>query len=181
MRTSTSVLITLVIAGVLAGCDAPRPEGLPAGLDQINAIVNDESLTVQQKRSQLEDLGLNPLVINAILASERTGNQFGGDLRTAYDKVTGGHLNELTPDEVQIYGDEVEAVSANGTDFTFTDAQAQEIVDLFRANNIATSAELSAFLDDPASAAVLPADLTSAQLTRLFVDFDTTLLLPKLP
>jgi hypothetical protein len=178
----TGILTVLVItAGILAGCNAPRPEALPAGLDDVNLILDDSNLSAQEKRSALADLGLTPVVINALLRSERTANQFGGDLRSAYDKVVAGTLNQLTPDEVQIYADEAKSVDSATTDFVPTDQQAQETVDFFRTHDITTSAELVAVLDNPAVAASLPADLTAANLTGLFVDFDPALLLPNLP
>jgi hypothetical protein len=180
MRISI-LTIVLAAAGTLAGCDAPRPDALPAGLDEINLILDNTALSAQQKRVSLEDLGLSPVVINGLLRSERTGNQFGGDLRSAYDKVVGGTLDQLTPDEVQIYGDAAEPLAGTGSDFTFTDAQAQEIVDFFVSHAVATSADLVAVLDDPAQAAGLPADISSTALTGLFVDFDPELLLSELP
>jgi hypothetical protein len=180
MRTSVLILF-LAAASILAGCNAPRPDALPADLDQINLILDDSSLSAQQKRAALEDLGLDPVIINGLLHSQRTGNQFGGDLRSAYEKVTADALDQLTPDEVQIYGDAAEPLAEGDSNFTFTDAQAQEIVNFFGTHGIASSTDLATVLDDPAQAAGLPADITSAALIGLFVDFDPQLLLPDLP
>ena len=81
------------------------PALVPATLQQIDPIVNSTTLTPQQQRVQLEALGVVPETINSLLRNERTGNQYGGDLRTAYTKVTLPNFVLLTPDEVQIYGD----------------------------------------------------------------------------
>ena len=125
------------------------------------------------------DLGFDPIAINALLIDERLANQFGGDLRTAYTKVTGGRFDLLTPDEVQVFGDEASAVSTSGLDVAIKDDQAQAIVSFFQSNNIRTPTDLSNYLADPQN--VVPTAIPSNVLTPLFVDFDTSLLLPKLP
>jgi len=169
--------ILLVLA---AGCEPTLVDALPPTMKDIDPIVTDTSLSPQEKRQRLTELGLTPLVINALLRNERTGNQFGGDLRSAYEKVTAGRLDELTPDEVQIYGDEAESV-ASGQDFTLSDKQAQAVVDLFRQEGIKTPQDLADFLSDPVNAAGVPADLPQDTVLALFVDFDPSELVDVLP
>ena len=119
-------------------------------------------------------------MINALLTSERTANQYGGDLRSAYDKVKSERFNELTPDEVQLYGDEASDVD-DGISFTLTDEQAQAIVDFFQDNSVATRNELIAFLDDPIKVAGISSEIPSDVLNDLFIDFDPDALLESLP
>lgn len=167
----------LVLAG---GCDAPVLDALPPTLEQVQSIRDDNDLSSQQKRTALEQLGLTPLVINGVLGSVRTGNQYGGDLRSAYDKVTGDQLNELTPDEVQIYGDAASDAEAD-LDVVLNDAEAQAIVDVFRDNEIASKDDLLDLLEDPVKAAMIPGDVPDGALNDLFVDFDPAALLESLP
>jgi hypothetical protein len=180
MRASV-LTVLLLVAGLLTACDAPRPNALPAESDDVDAILDNNTLSAQEKRVALEELGFSPVIINGLLRGERTGNQFGGDLRTAYNKVVAGTLNQLTPDEIQIYGDAAEPLAPDGSEFTFTDAQAQDIANFFDSNGVETPADLATVLGDPVVAAGLPADLDSDTLIGLFVDFDPELLLPELP
>lgn len=178
---SKCVLSSLVVvAGLAVGC---YPEDFPATtnatLEDANRVINDADLNVQQKREQLASLGLSPSAINALLNDERTGNQFGGDLRTAFNKVTGGRFTELTPDEVQIYGDEASAISTDDElDVEFTDDEAIDVTRLFNDIGITNRAALEAFLDQGNE----PAGLVAGDVYRaLFVDFDPNQLLAQLP
>lgn len=151
---------------------------LPPTLREIDAIAADDSLSPQEKRLRLEELGLEPLVINAVLADQRTANQFGGDLRSAYDKVVGGQFDQMTPDEIQLYNDAARSAS-NTISFTLSDAEAQAIRDLFVNNDIQTEAELSAFLANPENE--VPAPIPDGALQQLFVDLDPALVRDQLP
>jgi len=174
-----------VLFVVLTACDVPFDNVLPPSREDIQAIRNDSDLTPQEKRAGLEALGLSPLIINGILIEERTGNQYGGDLRTAYNKITGGQFDELTPDEVQILADtatdlddDVDAI--DGLD-ELTDAQAQTIVTFFQSNDITSKEDLIVFLEDPLNVAMIPSDIPDGALDALFVEFDTDLLIDELP
>jgi hypothetical protein len=174
-------VLLISIGAVLFVCGCPPetyPNVVPATLAEINPIVDSTTLTSQQQRLQLAALGLVPETINALLRSERTGNQYGGDLRTAYEKVIVPNFELLTPDEVQIYGDGASEADPN-LSFSLTDSQAQAIVTLFADNALRTPDELSTFLADPAT--VLPTTIPDNTLTPLFVEFDPNLLLPFLP
>ncbi len=174
-----------LLSGLLAstllytvGCPPDRFDNtLPPLQSQVSRIQNDSTLTPQQQRQQLEDLGLTPSIINAILRSVRTGNQFGGDLRTAYEKIAGERFTELTPDEVQIYGDEATKLQASLA-INLDDAPAQAIVDFFQQQQINTRAELTAYL---ASGNEIPGTIPAGVLPNLFVDFDPALVIPDLP
>jgi hypothetical protein len=176
------ILITsaLTAALFLTGCSAPLHDAYSATLLDVNPILNDTTLTPQQKRDQLEALGFSPTVINGLLRNVRTGNQFGGDLRTAYDKVTGGRLDELTPDEVQIYADEASSVS-NDFSYTLSDEAAQDIVWVFQTHRLTTAAQLDAFLADPDNVLALPGDIPDGALEDIFVTFDPAELIESLP
>ncbi len=171
--------VLLLAAGLLGGCPEKYANRVGTDIPAVTAIRKDTSLTPQQKRDRLTDLGFDPVTINALLIDERLANQFGGDLRTAYTKVTSDRLDLLTPDEVQVYGDEASAVSTTGLDVSIKDDQAQAIVTFFADNHIRTRAELSNYLGDPQN--VVPDAIPTGVLKPLFVDFDPSLLLPKLP
>ncbi len=182
MRVTTLATIaigTLLLAG---GCP---PEifnnALPTTLEDINQIRGDSSLSTQEKRTQLGALGIAPLTINALLNSERLGNQYGGDLGTAYAKLIAPNLRSLTPDEVQIFGDEATAVIDDDTvlSIALTDAEALAITTFFDDNGLLTPDELEAYLDNTAN--TVPDTIPDDVLRGLFVDFDTDLLLPELP
>ncbi len=172
-------LTVLLAAALLGGCP-PEEFGhaLPTTLTDVTRIVDDTTLTDQEKRVQLEGLGLSPSTINAFLQAQRTGNQFGGDLRSAYDKVVGNRLTALTPDEVQIYGDEAGAADKTLT-ATLNDEQAQAVVTFFSDFGISSRDELTAFLDTPGQ--TVPSLIPDGVLRALFVNFDSDLLLPRLP
>lgn len=173
------VAVVLVSVGaVLFTCGCPPetfPNVVPATLTEINAVVNSTTLTAQQKRDQLTELGLVPETVNALLKNERLGNQYGGDLRSAYTTIIIPDFTLLSPDQVQVYDDAAGSLDPNLA-FSITDAQAQAIVDLFAAYDIRTPDELTAFLDDPES--VVPTTIPDNVLAPLFVDFDPALLLP---
>jgi hypothetical protein len=175
-------LLGCVTLLLVVGCPAEDYQNaVSTTLDAINRIRNDTSLTAQEMRTQLADLGLDSSTINALLKSQRLGNQFGGDLRTAYEKVVGGQLSSLTPDEVQIYGDEATTVVNDSTTLSvaYTDTEAQAVLDFFVQNQINTVQELSAYLND--SSNTVPATIPSGTLQGLFVDFDPSKLLSVLP
>ena len=173
----------VLLAGltVLVGaCNGPLLDIVPPSLSDINRIRDSETLSAAQKRAALTDLGLTPVVINGLLDDERLANQFGGDLRSAYEAVTEDRLDELTPDEVQIFGDAASEV-ASSVNYDLSDEEAQAIVDFFQGNDISSQDELIAFLDDPINVASISADIPDGALNDLFVDFDPSLLIDQLP
>ena len=175
---STIAACGLLLSGLL-GCPSQNfPNAIDATLADVQAIVNDTALSLQQQRDKLAALGLSQTSINGILNGQRLGNQFGGTLQTAYDKVVAGHDSTLTPDEVQLYGDAAQKVSG-GPNFTISDAAAAAVVDLFVEHKLNTSADVSAFLADPTqdTPAAIPANL----LQQLFVEFDPTQVNSQLP
>jgi hypothetical protein len=180
VRNSTLIFCVAVLAAFVGACPGPLPDALPTTLPDVVNIRDNTNLTPQAKRAALANLGFTPVEINGLLKDTRIANQFGGDLRTAYEKVTGGRFTELTPDEVQIYGDTAQEVEPTLT-YTLSDTQAQAIVDFFQNNGVSTKDALAAFLDDPAKAASISADIPSGALNDLFVTFDTTLLANSLP
>jgi len=172
---------TLKACGVLllgllptaAGCgQTVFPAALGVILDDVISVRDDDNLTAQEKRERLEAMGLTPVLINGILQGERLGNQFGGTLETAYEKVVAGRLSDMTPDEIQHYGD------ATGVT-EYSDEQAQAIADLFADKNIRTPEDLAALLDDPTEA--IPASISADDLQTVFVDTDPSNVLERLP
>lgn len=178
MRRMLGVVLLMGLA--LSGCLPPEQfeSAAPATLSEIDPIRDNEDLTPQQMRSQLEELGLSPPTINALLKDERLGNQFGGDLRTAYTKVTAPSFTKLTPDEIQVYGDEASSVDEE-LNVSLTDEEAQAIVTLFQANDLSSPEKLEAFLNNPSN--TVPSEIPDGVLSALFLDFDAALLLPRLP
>ncbi len=162
-----------------SGCAPDRfPNSIPASTDAIDRVTADEDLSAQEKRRELELLGVPADVINALLSEEREGNQFGGDLRSAFDLIAAGRFSELTPDEVQIYADEA-AETGTATSFDLDDSQAQAIVLLLREEGIDTQDQLSAFLDDMSTE--VPATIPDGALRGIFLDFDADSLIDRLP
>lgn len=154
----------LSVALALAGCGLQSsPAGLGTDLTQVDRIRNDADLSPQQRRDALAALGIDPVTINGLLGAERLANQFGGDVESAFRKISGGSLNTLTPDEVQAYGD-----ATNLT--TYADAEAQLIATLFAERGIRSADELMNLLDDPAGA--LPTGIDEQNLRDVFVDFN---------
>ncbi len=171
--------LLLAICTFATGCGAVNlPDGVAPSLQEVERVVNDSSLNGQEKRDALAALGLDALRINALLRAERTANQFGGTLRSAIDKVSASRFSQLTPDEVQLYGD---AAAATGGPFTGTvsDDAAQAIVSLFANRAIDDADALDAFLDDPGNET--PAGIPNDTLRPLFVDEDPDDVLSQLP
>lgn len=161
-----------------SGCGlTSAPDAIDSYTVDVDRIRNDTTLSAQQRRVQLRELGLTDTTINGLLRSERTGNQYGGDLRSAYDKVHGDTYNTMTPDEVQLFGDA--ARSANGPSFQFTDAQAQAIADLFRNQDLRSATDVTTYVNNPD--VEIPDAIPDGALTQLFVDFDETEILDQLP
>ncbi len=153
---------------------------LDAALDEIDMIREDSNLTAQEMRIALAELGISERTINALLIDERLANQYGGDLRSAYAKVVEPDLKALTPDEIQIYGDEASAVdSSDDLDVELTDNEALTIRNWFERRNVATPAELVVALED--SSTVISDETLADTLEALFIDFDSDLLLAELP
>lgn len=180
MKTPVLLMAVLAVSLLCWACPAPLPNAHPTALPEVNAIRDDGDLTPQEKRAALAALGFAPTTINALLRDERLANQFGGDLRSAYDKVTSDQIDALTPDEIQAYGDGAnEAEDSN--DYTLDDAEAQVLVDFFDANAIQSEGDLVDFLDDPAKAATVPTGIPEGILNDLFIEFDPDALLEVLP
>lgn len=171
-------LLSIAFVLLLGGCPPERfPDSLPPLQDDVNSVISGDG-TAQEKREALEDLGLTPLVINALLVNEETGNQYGGDLRTAYDKIVGDRFTDLTPDEIQIYANAAEDVDES-LDVAVTDAEAQAILDLFAAEDIDSANELNTYLLEPANE--VPGDIPNDVLQQLFVDFNPASVVDSLP
>lgn len=173
MKTTVSYAAIILIAGVwLCGCGQMNfPAALGLTLDELEQIRDDTDLTAQEKRDKLAELGIDDVLANGILRNERLGNQFGGTLSSAWQKVKDGQLSTMTPDEVQLYGDAATVV--------FSDDAAQSAVNLFRGANINTSDALAAYLDDPANE--LDPDLDEANLRTAFIDTSPDDLIDLLP
>ncbi len=178
----TRILVLLIGLATLSGCVPPPhfPDAASVTLQEINQITSNTNLTVQEQRTQLAALGLDSSTIDALLQSQRLGNQGGGDLRSAYDKITGGQMTTLTPDEVQIYGDSATTADTTGQlHVSLTDPEAQAIVDFFQAQNLNTRDQLSNYLKNANNP--VPDTIPAGVLNSLFVTFDPALLLPTLP
>jgi hypothetical protein len=168
-----------VVLWAVAGCEpSVFPAGAGPSLNAVEQIRDDSDLTVVEKRTELALLGLDDVTINAILVDERTGNQFGGDLRTAYDKVVGQRLDTLTPDEVQVYADAASEASED-FDHTVSDSEAAAVVRLLSDNDLRTSGDLNVYLADNANS--VPSAIPENLLQDVFLDFDPDLLLDELP
>ena len=81
-------------------------------------------------------------------------------------------MSTLTPDELQYYADAADIT-------TYSDTEAQEIVDFLVDEQIASLTALEEFLDDPSTA--LPAEIDETDLRGVFVDTDITAVQDKLP
>lgn len=173
MKRARRHLLAMIAGPLIAGCGQTH---FPAAVDTTsNAVANirdSTSLDAQQKRERLREFGLSEVVINGLLRDERTGNQYGGTLRTAFDKVVAGAYATLTPDEIQLYGD------ASATR-TYSDAEAQAVSDLFVAQSINTADDLADYLDNPANE--LDAEIDADDLRSIFVDLDPDSLLDQIP
>ncbi len=174
------LILGATLLALVGGCNGPLSDSLPTTLIQVNAILTDSTLSGEVKRARLAELGFTPAQIDTFLTNERTANQGGGNLRTAYDKVVNSQLNQLTPDEIQLYADAAK-VADSTISFTLSDQNAQAIADLFQSNAIASKDQLSAFLDDPAEAVTIPSTVPDGSLKAVFVTLDPTLLNEQLP
>jgi len=172
----------LLGAALLAACCSCAPttfvNSFPPTLEEVNRIRDDNTLSASEKRDRLVALGLDPLTINAVLQAMPRGNQFGGSPRSAWDKVSLGELDQMTPDEVQLYGDVVSAAS-EFLDLDLTDAEAQGCVDLFTEQDIQTRDELSSYLANPDNP--IPSTIAREILVDLFVDTDPRDVISGLP
>ncbi len=177
-------LTTGLLSGTLLfliGCPAESFDSLaPATLAEIDRIRNDTTMPVPEMRSRLAELGLDPITINAVLWDKPLGNQFGGTLRTAYEKLTIPDFTALTPDEIQMF-----AAKATEVDDTlslqFNDQQAQALSNMFRNNSLTSPADLTSYLDTPGNSVPTAVGVGDEDVRSLFVDFDLSLLLPELP
>lgn len=181
LRSLTGWLSGPALFALCAGtsCDSEVFENsLTPRLASVVEVRDSTALSGQEKRAALAGMGLDPLTINAILRGVRTANQFGGTLRTSFEKVSGDRLSELTPDEVQLYSDA--AVDVDGTiNYSITDPQADAAVQLFDQYGIESRDALAALLGDPA--APPPNGLPDGFLNDVFVAFDPTRLASVLP
>lgn len=169
---SASLMFALSCFVFATGCGQTYfPDALPVSLETVDEIRNSDTLTPAEMRSQLADYGIDDVTINGLLSAVRLADQFGGDLQSAYDKVVDGQLSQMTPDEVQYYGDAT-AIT------TYTDSEAQAIVDFFTDEEIDTVAELETFLDE--SADQLPDDIDEENLRSVFIETSTDDVLAKI-
>lgn len=174
--TALVVLTGLVV--LTLGCPGEDfPNRLEATLVEVNEVRTSDS-DPQEQREDLRALGFSETDINALLSAERTGNQFGGNLTSAFADVSEGRFQMLTPDEIQIYGDAAGDVDG-GPNFTLSDAEAQAILELFVSGDIDDADALSAFLADPANE--IPESIPDDVLEELFVDFDPSGVVDQLP
>ncbi len=163
----------MAAAAFVLGCGQTEfPAALGPMYSDVNEVVTSGSLAPQEKRDRLAAMGIDEVTINGLLVDERLANQFGGSLADAIDKVAAGRLFDLTPDEVQYYGDATDAT-------TYADSEAQAIADFFRQNAIGTPDDLQAFLDDPASE--LPEDIDQTDLETVFITTSIDDVRDKLP
>lgn len=179
MRTvSLSIVVSTLFLLACGGCPPENyPTNIAVTLTEINEIRNDSTTTIQEKRAALVALGLDTLTIDSLLRTDPDGNQGGGDLRTAYDKIVAGDFQDLTPDEVQIYNNA--AADADSTiEVSLTDAEALAVTQFFQDIGLNSADELEAYLN---AGGPVPDDIPDGALTSIFVDFDPTLLLSDLP
>lgn len=154
------------------GCGQTEfPDALDPTPNEVGDIVSS-SLSPQEKRDRLAAMGVDDVTINGLLADERLANQFGGSLQDAIDKVAAGRMFDLTPDEVQYYGDATDIT-------TYADEEAQAIADFFAEHAIGTPDDLQAFLDDPARE--LPEAIDQQDLEAVFITTSIDDVRDKLP
>jgi hypothetical protein len=167
MRPNLFLTTMLIGVGLMlaAGCgQTDYPATLNATLQEVDEIRNSSTLEPQEMRDALAAFGIDAVTVNGLLWKVRLANQFGGDLASAYDKVVNDQLAEMTPDEVQFYGDATDEV-------TLDDAEAQAIADFFRDDSIDSLTELEDFLDDTANE--LPTGVDEENLRAVFIDTST--------
>jgi hypothetical protein len=165
------------------GCGQTEfPAALDPTLEQVNQVSNSDTLDPQEKRAELAKLGINETIINGLLREERLANQYGARLQVgssthtglaaALYKVENEMLRELTPDEVQYYGDGTEVIE-------YTDEEAQAIVDFFEEAGLKSPNELEDYLDDPTTG--LPTAIDETTLRDVFIDTSPDDVRDKLP
>ncbi|MBP7747122.1 MAG: hypothetical protein KA383_13435 [Phycisphaerae bacterium] len=176
------MLVVLVTCGALLGPGGCPPEDYPdfapVTLKEIDLVRNDATLTPQEQRVALAELGLSSATIDVLLKDKSLANQGGGDLRTAYTKLVAPDFLALTPDEIQIFASTASSVD-DDLSYTLTDVQARAIVDFFNDYDMGSPEALAAFLEDTPDA--VPGTIPDDVLQDLFIDFDLSLLLPELP
>lgn len=157
-------------AAALAGCGQTDFEAdFGVSLEMVQEVIDDEELTSQETREALAALGIDEVTINALLRADRVANQFGGDLRSAFLKISGGRFGELTPDEAQVYGDATQVTE-------FSDTEAQAIVDFFVEVGVNDADALQTLLDAPGFQ--IPTGIDDVNLREVFVDFDPDDVIP---
>lgn len=82
-------------------------------------------------------------------ADARTSNQGGGNILTAGLKVNNGELTSLTPDEIQIIGDQLSTFVPDAPDIELTDDQAEIIEQVLGDNDINTIEDAIALAQNP--------------------------------
>ena len=164
IRNSISIVLLSGICLSIGCGQVFYPAALGLSLEDVQEIINNDSLDAQEKRERLADNGIDEVVINGLLKDERLANQFGGDLESAYDKVVGDQMTEMTPDEVQYYGDATDQT-------TYDDTEAQAIVDFFIDNEIDSLTELEDYLDDDTQE--IPSAIDETNLRSVFIDTST--------
>ena len=158
------MVLTGLAVALAGGCGTTHFDAaLPATLQDVDAIRDNDALAPSEMREQLAALGIDPVTINGLLAGVRLANQFGGTLTSAYNHVINDEFTELTPDEVQLYGDATDQT-------TYSDDEAQAIVWFFGDNDIDSAEELQAFVDDPAND--VPAEIDAGILVEVFIHTD---------
>jgi hypothetical protein len=167
---------------LLWGCP-PENYGdlLSPTLAEITRIHDDTTMSPQEMRSRLAELGLDSVTIDAVLQDKPLANQGGGTLRTAYQKLVAPDFMALTPDEVQLFGIQANKIDSTLASGNITDEQAQAIVSMFQNNFLSSPADVTAFLDTPGNN--VPSVVTNgdALVRGLFVNFAFQSLLPFLP
>ncbi|MBL8880096.1 MAG: hypothetical protein JNG88_13340, partial [Phycisphaerales bacterium] len=163
-----------------AGCgldDTTLPDRQTVYAEDVTPIISDSGLSSQAKRDRLGELGLDPITINGLLQADRTGNQFGGTLRTAYDKVKGSRFSALTPDELQIYTDGARSAGASIT-INLTDEQAQAMRDVLVSENLNSTSDVESYIGDPGNE--IPRSLPADAFTQVFISLDPDTVLQQL-
>ncbi len=79
----------------------------------------------------------------------RTSNQGGGNIITAGSKVASGELTSLTPDEIQIIGDQLSNFVPDAPDVELSDEQAEIIDQVLEENDINTIEDAIALTQNP--------------------------------
>src|SRR5262245_56587908 len=78
----------------LVGCGADSVNGmLDTNTVAVEAIRSDVMLMLEEKRDEFVVLGISQLIINGLLRDQWLGNQYGGDLTSAFNKVVDGQFS----------------------------------------------------------------------------------------